>query len=407
MKKYFNFLIFLLLALVSTRAFSFILIEKVYFDYVEIIISVILLLVYLSNAKKIINLKWVFPEVKWILIITIFSFIPALIFHDQEISLGLLASRTTYFWLGYYLLKIKNVKLRDLHNVMIFMGFLWCLIMIIQQITYPVIYFNFLNGSELEINRYEDRGNLLRIFVDGSIFGFYFLLFYWNKFIKKLDFKTIFMVLLGLSGILLTGSRQIIFSIFVVFLFSFLSKIKAITKYNTKFIYVFVSLIFLVITFAGEYLLSLVTLSLDQNVTSTSYIRILEMKFFVFEYWPNFLAVFLGNGWEHALSNYGKEVTNFKNMYGYYRSDIGLLGALNKFGIVYILVILSLFYRIIRRGPKLFVPDFIQYFFLLLLLTSISGANFFEMSSCIFVLISILYIIDKTNEKNSNCNSHI
>ncbi|MEO8238586.1 MAG: hypothetical protein ABI576_10795 [Flavobacterium sp.] len=407
MKKYFNFLFFLLLALVSTRVFSFTLIEKIYFDYTEIVISVILLLVYLSKAKKIIRLNWAFPEVKWILIMTFFSFFPALIFHDQDIALGLLASRTTCIWLGYYLLKINNVKLRDLHNVMLCMGSFWCFIMIIQQITYPVIYFNFLNGSEFEINRYEDRGNLLRIFVDGSLFGFYFLLFYWRKFIRTINFKTLFMVLVGLSGILLTGSRQIIFSVFIVFAFSFLSKLKGITRYNTKFIYVFVSLIFLVITFAGDYLLSLVTLSLDQNVTSTSYIRILEINFFVFDYWPNFLAFFLGNGWEHALSDYGKELTNFKYMYGFYRSDIGLIGAFNKFGIIYILAILSLFYRIIKRGNKLIVPDFIQYFFLLLLLTSISGVNFFETPSCIFVLISILYIIDKNNEKNSNCNTHI
>ncbi|WP_369769601.1 hypothetical protein [Flavobacterium sp. WC2416] len=407
MKKYFNFLIFLFLALLSTRIFSFTLIEKVYFDYVEIIISVILVLVFLFKAKNILRLKWVFPEVKWILITTVFSFLPALLFHDQEISLGLLASRTTYFWLGYYLLKVNNVKLRDLHNVMLVMGFVWSLIMIIQQITYPVIYFNFLNGSEFEINRYEERGNLLRIFIDGSLFGFYFLFFYWGKFIKKLTLRTIFMIVLGLSAVLFTGSRQIIFSIFVVFLFSFFSKIKSITRYNTSFIYVFVNLIFIVITFAGDYLLSLVTLSLDQNVTSDNYIRILEMKFFVFEYWPNFLAVFIGNGWEHALSSYGVEIGNFKYMNGFYRSDIGLLGAFNKFGIVYLLVILSLFYRIIKKGSKLFVPDFIQYFFLLVLLTSISGANYFEIPSCIFILISILYILDKTNEKNSNCNTHI
>src|SRR5699024_3422287 len=52
-------------------------------------------------------------------------------------------------------------------------------------------------------------------------------------------------------------------------------------------------------------------------------VRILAAEFFLFDYWPHWTALFLGNGLEHLNAEYGQKVRHIIEQYGYYRSDIG------------------------------------------------------------------------------------
>jgi hypothetical protein len=282
--------------------------------------------------------------VKVIISLTLLSSISAYFFHDQSFSLSLLASRTIFFWLLYYMLHQMAVDRARLEKVLLCLGIIWSCIMVVQQFSYPVIFFNQLQDQTAgQVQADIDRGGLLRIFVDGEAFGTFLVFYCWRKIQDKINIQYLCLFILGIAALFFTGSRQVIFSTILIIIADTFFSTRASNLASNRFIIVISAVFFGVYFFAFEYLSKLIELSFKQKVSSKDYIRNLEISYFLFNYWPHWLTFFIGNGWEHMTSPYGKNVTFIKDVMKFYRSDIGLIGALNKFGLFYCIAILSLY----------------------------------------------------------------
>jgi len=82
-----------------------------------------------------------------------------------------------------------------------------------------------------------------------------------------------------------------------------------------------------------------------------------------------------------------------------YRGDIGLIGALNKFGIVYVLVALLILLKVAFSRKKIIAPPYIRLLFIFFLLTSVTGVNYFETTENIPLFVFVLYITEKASEE--------
>jgi hypothetical protein len=394
---------------VGVRLFSFTLIDDIYFDFLEVVI-VIMLIWYNVIVNKKINTPFTF-YVKAIIALSLLSSIPAYFFHDQNFSLSLLTSRIIFFWLLYFTFHKMNISPKKMEKLLVVFGVLWSIIMIVQQFTYPYILFDVYHGVTYEdgMERNVDiRGGIIRVWIAGVGFSYFLASYMWQKIYEKLSFKNLFLFSIVLAAILLMQSRQVIFGLMLVFTADIILSFRINNFKTVRFTTIFIGLAVIFFAVAGDFIFALIELSKEQKVTSSDYIRGLEIEFFLFKYWPDPLCYIIGNGWEHDASPYGVEIKEkIKWGLGLYRSDIGMIGAFNKFGIIYIIVIIMFYIKVLIPKRYFIVPKYIRIFFVLCALTSFTGSNFFENPSYFLPFVCLLYIIDKTNEQYFYRNSHL
>ena len=241
-----------------------------------------------------------------------------------------------------------------------------------------------------------DRGTL-RIFMPGAgylVIAYFIWLYYTFKAFKV---RYVVFLLLSLGVFVLLGTRQVIASMLLLsILFIFQSKIV-----KSKFIiFMLIGLAIIPVYFIFQdiiYAMFEVTVSQSQSVESN--IRLKAAKFFLTDFYPNNWAYFTGNG-AAGSSMYEVRITNYSERYGFYRSDIGLIGEYTKFGALFVIGVIIIFYRALTAK----LPEhlmFIKYNFLGLILTLVTGAGAFGSSSTnILINCMLLYLIDLyLNEK--------
>jgi len=276
--------------------------------------------------------------------------------------------------------------------------------MVIQQITFPSVWFNSPNAyfdysadTDIEtVRKYaEERAGLIRIMVLGLPYG-YFLVFYsWRKLNEYFKLNQFLIFILSIVALFLTGSRQIIFIVILIIIVDFISNIHYSRTKKILIPILLTGVIILVYPFINEYFSSLITVTREQKIISKEYIRMQEFNFYLSSYYPHWLCYIFGNGWEHSLSFYGQEMINQI----LYRGDIGLIGALNKFGIVYVLVALLILLKVAFSRKKIIAPPYIRLLFIFFLLTSVTGVNYFETTENIPLFVFVLYITEKASEE--------
>lgn len=397
---------------IATRFYSSVFIPDLLFDVSELLLILFLFFfLFLSYNKKIESELFFNSHIKALMFFVLLSALPAYLFHKQGFLVSLLASRTVFLWLFYILLHKWGLDDKVLEKIVLTSGFFWAVIMIGQQITFPLVLFTQRPDDTAAslINIADQRGGLIRIFVQGTGLAYFAIFYYWRKVYENFSSKVLVLFLFTLAALFLSGSRQIVFGVLLIIGIDYLLLFNFKSRKSLQFALLILVGVAIVSPVAIEYISSLVTLSQDQDVTDTDYIRILEMNFFLFEYWPHWLCYFLGNGWEHmSLSAYGAEMTSYVvDRLEFYRSDVGLIGALNKFGLFYILTILFIYFKILIRPKKLYVQRYIKQFFVFLFLTSFTGGDYFERTDTLLLFIITFYIIDKRNEKHLSYNTDL
>ncbi len=130
-------------------------------------------------------------------------------------------------------------------------------------------------------------------------------------------------------------------------------------------------------------------------------IRMLSANFFLTEYWPSRLARLIGNGAAYASSRYGREVVNINLYLHFYRSDVGIIGAYNQFGLLYVLNILWV--NIKGFAGKYFTYEnaYMRLFFLNALLLIVLS-EYYSNPTVIPFYCFILYLADKSLEEKKS-----
>jgi hypothetical protein len=315
------------------------------------------------------------------------SMFAAYYFHKQQFMHTALSQRFIYFFLMYPLLHVLKPKPEELIRIVAYTGMVYAFLYIAQTVVYP--------NRLSTVNMFVDR-NTLRIALPGSGFLFLGYLIGLSKFLKTNYIKYLLLCLLALGVFSLTGTRQVLAPLALITIAAVLFSRRVRSR---------ILMIFMIgLALIPAYILFQDTFGLLLKVTHTETTYLSENKrfqaalFFLFEFFPNKMSYIIGNGVPSGHSAYGVQINAFKEVFGFYQSDIGIIGDLTRFGILIVVVQLSLYIRIMRMSlpPEL---DFVKYnvfAFLVAILFSTS----FSYPDAIVILCILLYLVDVSSVYN-------
>jgi len=324
------------------------------------------------------------------IIILIISSIPSIFmakyFHQQSILISAFAYRLLVFYLIYFYVHIYKIPVQFIIKSIVGVGLLAVVLYYLQLIVFPKMIMN--------IYYIEGRGTL-RLFVPGMICTQAAYFFFLYQFFNKKKFYYLLLSFVSLSIFVLQGTRQMIFAlVFLSMVYILFSK-----KVRSKLL---ISLIFLsaivALFFAFQnifYELTLISSSQSKNLSGG--IRLKTMNFFLTDFMPNNWAYFFGNGESGPGSLYSQRLAFLSLKYGFYLSDIGLIGDYIKYGIIFMLAGVVMIVNSIRFRVS---PEYsyLKYYIFSQCFTFITGTGIF--GGVDIVILCILYIFDIDRAKN-------
>lgn len=122
-------------------------------------------------------------------------------------------------------------------------------------------------------------------------------------------------------------------------------------------------------------------------------VRLLAINYFMNDFMPADIAYIFGNGQDSINSPFGKHVNMLKRVFGFYQSDIGIIGDYSKFGLLFVIAQLSIYGRIVfgKLHPNL---EFLRYMFIGLTITLFTGRNYLGNPGGIVFICAVCYLID-------------
>jgi len=328
------------------------------------------------------TLKLNFREPVFLILTGVFlSMIIASAYHNQNYLLTFWAQRFMYFYIFYFFLHTLKPDLKDLEKIVLTLGILYAASFLIQYIIFPTTIFN--------VRQDVDRGTI-RIFIPGSSFMGLSIYMCLHRFYTLNKVRYVFLVVIFLSIMILIGTRYALSVTFLVVIASLLFS-KVIKSRFLIYFLVLVSVIPLFIFFQ-EIFESMIAVSQEQTENFHQNVRIRATRFFLTDFFPNTLAYIFGNGQDHMGSPYGMRVFYYKNVLGYFQSDIGIIGDFSKFGLFFAVGALWLLVKALLAPVK---PEYSYVKFSLLssvLVLPVAGV--FSNPFSIAVLSIIMYILD-------------
>lgn len=328
----------------------------------------------------------------------------AYIYHDQPMVLSFIWLRTIFLWLFYFVLHIFKIPREKIIGLMIFTGCVWVFLTIVQQFTYPTALFYSREDSE--------RGSILRAgvyrFMPGGMqYGLFVLMYFFYKYLTTTSREKMYSLLYvvgGLLGIYYYGTRQYILSSLMCMGMTIL-----LLKANARAKYLMLLVPVLVMAWAFKDVLFGQMIEFTSQQMEYGYeedIRMLSADFYLNDYWPHWTAKLIGNGQEHIKSDYGKEMQLILAYFHFYRSDVGIIGTFNKFGIFYVLSVLWIIIKVLtikipNKKDRYLKLLFYNALFLLIIndaFTSQAGIPFY----CL-----ILYLIDTSIAEQKEQNTSL
>lgn len=343
--------------------------------------AVILSVIYDKSKKFPFNFTY---EITIILIAGLLGVLGALVFHGQNAGLTIWQERYMLFYFFYFLLHILRLKPIDIERLILIMGIIYAISFLFQTAIYPRAIF--------DVKQMDSRGTI-RIFLPGGSFAVlaYFMCLQYFFVTNKL--KYFYLVLLFLATFILSGTRQLILPIlFVTGLMIVFSK--RVKSRGLLVLIIGLSIIPVFYLFQDIFM-SLVEVSQEQGDSQDEDIRLKAATFFLTDFFPSKWAYLTGNGHSHMGAQYGIIVNSYKLNYGYYQGDVGIVGDITKFGVLMVVGIIAVFWKLLRIKiePKLM---YTRYFIIMTMMGLLFGSPFTYPSS-IVMLMTIFYLMDISN----------
>ncbi|PID91736.1 MAG: hypothetical protein CSA96_06565 [Bacteroidetes bacterium] len=378
--------VFVLVMLLSLKFFNLVVFPEVVFKLAEwIALALILLLLVLFvfyGREEFYKLQFWGPI---LLIMTgmVLSMFGASAFQGQSVGATAYAQKVLYFYLFYFLLHFLKLEGEFIIRVILALGVSYILIYLIQYNLYPVQ----ISSAKMFI----DRGTL-RIFMPGA--GFFVISYFIWLYLafRTFRFKYLVFLLLSLVVLVLLGTRQMLAAM-ILLTIVFILQSKVI---KSKFlIFILGASIALPVFFMfQDVFLEMLDVTRDQSESVDSNIRVLASRFFLTDFMPTPLSYITGNGASDGHSAYGRKVIYYMEHYHFFQSDVGLIGEYTQYGAFFVLGVIVILVRALRKK----LPEklrFIKFNFLGILLTLVTGAGAFgSVSTNILINCTMLYLID-------------
>jgi len=380
------------ITLICINLWSFQIISEDIFNILEVLAMAALIVIVCFTTKVFLYKGLAFKK-----FVLLFFFLPLLsvvganIYHDQPLSLSFLLLRSNLVWLLYFVLHIYNVSPQRLLKFVLFVGIVWAFLTTAQQFTYPVAYFYTRGEDSASLF----RGDIVRYGIAGQQFGVFALLYFTYRYLTTKNIYTLPFAGLALLGLYYTGGRQTLAASFACIIVAVLL-LEGISKWTYLIMFSILGVL-VILVLQPAMIMNMISLT-DEQVNNKDYIRFHSANFYLNEYWPHWGAKLLGNGRPHELCNYGVEMNYIQKVLHFFRSDVGIIGVYNTYGLFYVLTIFAvnikgMFMRLRDREDKYLKPIFFYTFFTLLLNVSYAGTGNIPFFCLLY------YIADKALEK--------
>lgn len=266
------------------------------------------------------------------------------ILHEQSMVASLTVWRMHLGWLLYFTLWYKQINEQQCIKVICYIGIIYAIITLFQQITYPFAPFGSRTIGAGFTEKFtggivEKRMGFYRFGVEGVSYAAAALFICIARKIHYKHFKLL--VLCLILSIIACGNRQTIASVFAAYCYYLLYNNNV--KNKIGYVILICCIILFLYTFRESLFGSLANVSEDlESGRSFSYI------YYFNEYISNPLSIFLGNGVGHESSAYGSEAVFFDNKQ-VILSDIGMVGTLFYWGGIYVLTYFIAIFRLLRN----------------------------------------------------------
>jgi hypothetical protein len=322
------------------------------------------------------------------------SYFIARYFHRQTLLISTFANRTIWFYLLYFFVHLYKVPVKHIIRIITVFGLLVVFLYFVQYSIYPT--------RILAINIIEGRGTI-RLFVTGMLCAQFTYFYYLNQFFQKNRPIYLVLSLLTISIFILQGTRQLIFAL------AFLTVVNLLVSKRIRgraFMTIGVSAAFvLVFMLFREIFLELTRVSTVQSVNLGSDVRLRAARFFLTEFMPNKWAYILGNGSNGAGSAYDQKMLIYQLKYGFFISDIGVLGDYVKYGIVFVVAGLLLLVKSIlfKTTPEF---QYLKFYILSQCFTLLTGFGLLGGVDIIILLILYIFDVQRAESLSAGKNEH-
>lgn len=289
-----------------------------------------------------------YAMMRYILLITWFSVIPAWAFWDQSIVLGIVATTNLSVITLFFFLWKHDFSQKELEKYVMLLGIIYVILWLYSLKNLPMMTFGVTNADDTTLFN-EERGMLRINFVGRtSLVLAYFLALNKSFNTKKISYIALTGFLFVMIVFQLT--RQIIFSVAIVTAIYTFLKNKKLAAYVVA-VFVAMYLFSFSLSFSRD---SVVGSMIELTKSQTKYRydkgdnRSSEYQYFFTSFSKNVFTDVLGNGVSYSSSPYGT-VEQRINDNGYYRTDVGYASMFVTTGWVGLILYLLLFYLCLRR----------------------------------------------------------
>ena len=326
----------------------------------------------------------------------IISAIPCYIYRFQPLFVTLTASWSYCSVLLFYFLYVYNVNSTALMKIVVFLAAIWTIIFFVQQFTYPSYIFGraFLEDKG---GGFRERGGII-CFTMSDAYGLAMLAFayYAEKFSKnKSAFNTIMMVIF-FGGVYLTQSRLLMGSTFLGFMYCMLvaGNKKKYGKWQLNF------LIFLCIICLLYFNFDLLFHDMKEQTEEDSEWFVRFESYAVYgTYWAGPMTFLFGNGIPAGDSAYSKEIQEWVDLW-ITRDDIGIMGAMNTFGLIFVLVFIRYLFRIYQN--RNYIDKYLLTYALMTTICLPLGFPIFNHLVRTMIFTVYMYLVEKSIDNNKN-----
>ncbi len=351
------------------------------------IVLIILKLIY--QPEKLVRMN--FGRVIFIMIIGVIpSYLIADTYHNQSFVISIFASRIIWFYVLYFFVHVYKVSIKFIIQIILYIGLFAVVLYYIQYARYPNIF--------LDINMLEGRGTI-RLFVYGmlctQVAYFYFL----NRFFERNTMIDLILALVSLSIFVLQGTRQLLFAAALLTLINLFFSRRVKGRVVKIGVVTLASLaVFMIFR---EIFLELTKVSSSQMGDLTGGVRIKASRFFLTSFQPSGWSYLFGNGVAGSGSMYSSRMSLYAFKYGFYLSDIGVIGDYIKYGIVFVLAGLYMLAKSIlfKVSPEY---RYLKYYIVMQCFTLVTGYGILGGVDVVLLLILYVFDVDRANYTSSN-----
>lgn len=357
------------------------------------VVSLVFLLLYSNTIVKSLYSKHSYRKyIAWIVVFFLSSLFVSFFYWHQSMLLTFRAGAPFLVVLYFFLLDKKKYSMEKILKLIFVLAILYFMLWCYAVWMSPFVVFG--NLDEVSTDRGFSRIMLRSLDV--------VCLLYFIALVKVFENKNkifwLFVVLFSFMLIFFSLSRMLIFSLCcVTFFFLF-------RRHFFMSILLVPLLLFVGFKAVKQNQIASILFAMTENqfkYDAASNLRGNEYEG-LFRFFPvNPVTMLLGNGTPHVQSSYGQREERLKWSYGFNRSDSGYVDIFVTYGLLMLLVLAILFFKVMNQSVDLqYVP--FKLFIIFLYITNITSSNFSLFG--VSFMIS-LYVLESQRQKNNKINN--